>query len=64
MGGFFTAQTQKIEESTRALDVLEDIPNVGAVREERIDGFNQFALIDENTPPDVYPGTIAGGPVD
>ena len=46
---FFAAKMQKIEEAVGALDVLEDVTNVGAAREKRVDGCNEFALIRKDT---------------
>jgi hypothetical protein len=40
---------QQIEESVWALDVFEDVTNVGAEREKRVDGCYQFAFIGEGT---------------
>jgi len=40
---------QKIEEAVGALDVLEDVTNVGAAREKRVHGCNEFALIRKDT---------------
>jgi len=59
---FFPTQTQKIVEAVGALDVLEDVPNVGAMREKRVDGCNKLALIDKNTLPCVGSGTAASSP--
>lgn len=45
----FAVKMQKIEEAVGALDVLEDVTNVGAAREKRVDGCNEFALIRKDT---------------
>jgi len=58
----FTAETQHIEKAAWALDVLEDVPNVGAMREKRVDGFYQFALICKNTLQALGSGASSGGP--
>ena len=46
---FFAAEMQKIEEAVGALDVVEDVTNVGAGREKGVDGCDEFALIGKGT---------------
>lgn len=42
---FFNSEMQEIEEAIGALDVLEDVTNIGAGRQKAVDSGDEFAII-------------------
>ena len=53
---------EKIEKAVGALDVTENITDVGASRKQRVNGFDELTFISEDTLPGFGAGAHASGP--
>ena len=53
---------EEIKEAVRALDVTEDITDVGAARKQRVNGFDEVTFIGEDALAGFGSGAHASGP--
>ena len=55
-------EMEKIEKAVGALDVTENVTDVGAARKQRVNGFDELTFIGEDTFPGFGAGAHASGP--
>ena len=53
---------EKIEKAVGTFDLTENVTDVGAARKQRVNGFDEFTFIGEDTLPGFDAGAHASGP--